>query len=91
MYDYEEEIIIGKLKQVPTMKFTTTNKAICSNFLETSEEEIRLIAWEDLALELNEIKKDMVIKISGYRKYNTYIQKEEFVIKGILNASNTKD
>lgn len=86
MHDYEEEIFIGRLKTVPNLHYTLNGKAICKAMFETTEEDLRLIAWEELAIELSKLPKLKVIEISGYRKFNTYLQKEEFVIKEITKG-----
>jgi hypothetical protein len=79
MYNEQEEVN-GRLLDQPVLTYTKTNKAICKVKLETDEETLNLIAWEDIADQLNLLNKGSTVELIGYRKYNDYTKKEEFTI-----------
>jgi len=86
------ETMEGKLCRDPMLRYTNTAKAICETVMyigDTNDknnkgEYINIIAWEDLAMELDGFKKGDFISIGGYIKFNDYLNKEQFVIKEFI-------
>lgn len=80
------EEIIGKLSNDPYIKYTQSGKLVGAAIIETTEETIHIVVWEDLNEVLNDYIKGSQIKIKGYRKFNTFIQKEQFVVQEFLDG-----
>lgn len=80
----EEETLSGILLTEPNVSYTNNGKMLCKIRLETEDEELRLVAWEELAEELSSLfRKNNLVTVKGYRKFNNYLQKEEFILKFI--------
>jgi hypothetical protein len=77
----DSEFVDGMLLEGPYFRTTATGKRVCLAKIETENEELSIVAWEDNAETLNNLNKGNKIIISGYRKFNDYLNKEEFVIK----------
>lgn len=79
---YDQEILIGKIGVDFEIKYTKTGKMIGNSYLENENENLLLIAWEEIAEKIrNEIRKGCLSELKGYRKFNDFIKKEQFVIK----------
>lgn len=80
------EIIKGILSRDPDLKYTKGGKTVCEGIVyNTAEEEfLNVVAWEEIADDLKEYKKGQKIKFKGYRKFNTFLQKEQVVIDEII-------
>jgi hypothetical protein len=76
----ETEIIQGILLKDADLFYTKGGKSIGKTLLRTDEEDLNILAWEEVAETLSELKKDDEIIIKGYRKYNDYNKREEFTI-----------
>lgn len=74
-------VVIGKLTRDPDVKYTNTGKMVANSILETSEENVNLVAWEENAKKLDSFKKGDFLKLDGYMKNNSFTRKTEFIIK----------
>ena len=84
----EKENYIGRIKGNPNILITSSNKSVCKIMLETSYETLRVVAWEELAEDMGDLKKGDIIEVEGYRKYNDYIRKEEFIVTSFIKGMN---
>lgn len=80
----ETEIIKGKILGNYGLQYTNNNKALCKAKIETEEETLSAIAWDEEAEKLHTILKDEAIIAKGYRKFSNFSQKEEFTILQII-------
>lgn len=76
----ETEIIKGALLHDSDIYYTKTGKMLGKVRLKTEEEIIYIVAWEENAEILSELNKDDIIIIKGYRKFNDFTKREEFII-----------
>ena len=79
-----DEFIDGILKNKSFFQYTKNNKKLCKVILNTEDGDINIVAWEEEAEKLNELDINDKIIISGYRKFNDFLGKEEFIIKQII-------
>ena len=86
----EEEFIEGYLQDEPEFKLTSNGKSLCKVTLKTEDEVISIVAWENNAEILNDLQSSDRIIIKGYRKFNDYLEKEEFIIKQFIKREKAK-
>ena len=84
---YDEEFIEGKLKQNPISYDTKGKKFLCRGELKGKDEDYSIIGWEENGEILNELKQNDTMIVKGYRKYNDFLKKEEFVITQFIKRN----
>jgi hypothetical protein len=77
---YESELVEGIIRRRPNLFSTKSDKLICKTKIETEDEILNVIAWEENAEILDDLKVLDKIIVKGYRKYNAFTKKEEFNI-----------
>jgi len=80
----ESEFLEGFILFKPETKYTFNDKCLSKSQLETEEESIPLVAWEENAEILSKLNKDDKIIIKGYRKYNDFEKREIFIIQQFI-------
>ena len=76
----ETELVEGILQFDPELRYTRNGKSLCKVQISNDEEQLNIVAWDENADMLSELKKYNKIIIKGYRKYNDFGKIEEFII-----------
>lgn len=84
------EIIKGFLQYKPDIFYTKSGKMLSKVKLISEEEDLLVVAWEEEAETLSELDKNDIIIIKGYRKFNEYDGKENFIIKQFIKREKSK-
>lgn len=84
----ENELVKFKLISIPESKHTSGGKLLtkveCMNIDNDDEEVISVVAWEDDAEVLADLSENDEMIVKGYRKFNDFLKKEEFIIKQFI-------
>jgi len=81
---YEHEFTDGILQHDPETKYVPSGKLLSKVKIKNDDEELILIGWEEIGETLADLRKGDRVIIKGYRKFNDFTKKEEFIISQFI-------